>query len=78
MQPPACLVETCLIKDVQETLDRLLPEYDLIGQSTHQTGTGYGSHVEALLTFRLREPQTENGKGHRRKMFTPIPPKNRA
>lgn len=75
---PSCLVENCLIKDVQDTLDRLLPEYDLIGQSTHQVGTGFGSHVEALLIFRLRESaEPSDGNGHRRKMIPVIPSKNR-
>jgi len=73
---PTCIVENCLIKDVQEALDRLLPEYDLIGQSSHQVGTGYGSHVEALLTFQLRAAEPANGNnGHRRKMIQVIPAK---
>ena len=74
----AHLAETCLIKDVQDTLDRLTPEYELIGQSSHQVGTGFGSHVEALLIFQLREASEEsngNGNGHRRKMIPVIPPK---
>ena len=75
-QKVTCLVEICLVRDVQEALDRLLPEYDLIGQSTHQVGSGFGAYVEALLTFRLRAVEAENGNGHRRKMIPVIPQKN--
>ena len=67
------IVETCLIKDVEDTLDRLLPDYDLIGQSTHQVGSGYGAHIEALLTFQLRAPATNgNGNGNHRRSPMPV------
>ena len=73
---PESIVENCLIKDVQGVLDRLLPDYDLIGQSSHQVGTGFGARVEALLTFRLRRQAETNGKpngNNRGKMIPAVP-----
>jgi hypothetical protein len=71
------VVETCLIKDVEDTLDRLLPDYDLIGQSSHQVGSGFGARVEALLTFQLRRPVANgngNGNGNHRRHPMPVVP----
>ena len=70
------VVETCLIKDVEDTLDRLLPDYDLIGQSSHQVGSGFGARVEALLIFRLRKnPENHaNGNGGQRRKMMPVIP----
>ena len=73
------VVETCLVKDVETTIDRLdEADYELHAMSSHQVGSGFGAFVEALLVFRLRASEAKNGNGNgdgrmRRK---PIPPVN--
>ena len=80
---PLHVVETCLVKDVETTIDRLDDaDYELHAMSWHQVGSGFGAFVEALLVFRLRAPEAENGNangnGHRRKMIAPIAPAKKA
>ena len=71
------------MKDVETTIDRLdEADYELHAMSSHQVGSGFGAFVEALLVFRLRAPEAENGNangnGHRRKMIAPIAPAKKA
>jgi hypothetical protein len=77
---PAHIVETCLVHEVEPTLERLEPEYDLHAMSSHQVGSGFGAYVQVLLLFRLRARPTPemNGKPNgnsRAKMIAAIPPK---
>ena len=74
MKPPH-IVETCLVHEVEPTLERLEPEYDLHAMSSHQVGSGFGAYVQVLLLFRLRARPTPemngngvtHGTGYRRK-----------
>jgi hypothetical protein len=66
---PVHIVESCLAKDAEETLDRMSPDYELIGMSSHQAGTGFGAHVEVLMAFRLRENAGNGDSRQRRKSF---------
>ena len=70
------LVETCLISEIESVLERMDDDYDLAAVSSHQVGTGYGAHVEALLIFRLREnPENHaNGNGGQRRKMMPVIP----
>lgn len=47
-------VATCLPKDVEATLDEFGEEYDLVGMTAFQVGTGFGARIEVLLAFRLK------------------------
>ncbi len=74
------LVITCRPVEIADELDQKCDDYDLIGVSIYQAGTGFGARPEAVLAFRLREPEANaNGNGHgRRKFITPIPPRNKS
>ena len=72
------LVVTCRPIEIPDQLDEKGDEYDLISLSVYQAGTGFGARPEAVLAFRLREPEA-NGNGHgRRKFITPISPRNKS
>ena len=75
---PTHITATCLVKDLELTLDNLSSDYDLIAMSSHQVGSGFGAFVEVITVFRLRASEAKNGNGNgdgrmRRK---PIPPVN--
>ena len=55
MPSPKHAVVLCLVTGVEETLDSYSSEYDLVGMSSCQVGTGFGGHVEVILAFKLRE-----------------------
>jgi len=72
---PPHLVETCLVKDIEATLEAAA-DYDLLAISTHQVGAGFGSYVQAVLVFRLRAAEPVNGNGnHRRRPMPAVPVK---
>ncbi len=50
------LVVTCRPVEIPDQLDEKGDDYDLIGLSVYQAGTGFGARPEAVLAFRLREP----------------------
>ena len=77
-QSPKHLVVSCLKTEVEETLDAYGSEYELIGMTSCQVGSGFGSHVEVLLAFRLCQevvinsgPALPPGR-QRRSPFEPI------
>ena len=55
MPSPKHAVVLCLVADVENTLDSYQSEYDLVGMSSCQVGSGFGAHVEVILAFKLRE-----------------------
>ena len=63
---PLHVVETCLVKDVETTIDRLDDaDYELHAMSSHQVGSGFGAFVEVITVFRLRPAKAEtNGKSN--------------
>ena len=61
---PKHVVVNCLLKEVEDTLGAYDDEYELIGMTSCQVGTGFGAHVEVILAFRLYEPaELEAGSG---------------
>jgi hypothetical protein len=58
------VVETCLVKDVETTIDGLAADYELQAMSSHQVGSGFGAYVEALLVFRLLPSAQTTGKSN--------------
>lgn len=50
---PEHVVTSCLLKDAESTLDEMSTDYELIGMTSCQVGTGFGAHVELFLAFRL-------------------------
>ena len=59
------ITATCLVKDLELTLDNLSSDYDLIAMSSHQVGSGFGAFVEVITVFRLRPAKAEtNGKSN--------------
>ena len=75
---PKHVVVNCLLKEVESNLDAYADEYDLIGMSSCQVGSGFGAHVEVILAFRLAEVVQADGNGHlpkgrlRRSPFQPL------
>ena len=62
---PTHITATCLVKDLELTLDNLSSDYDLIAMSSHQVGSGFGAFVEVITVFRLRPAKAEtNGKSN--------------
>ena len=62
---PTHITATCLVKDLELTLDNLSSDYDLIAMSSHQVGSGFGAFVEVITVFRLRPANAEtNGKSN--------------
>ena len=48
------VVVSCLKSEVEDNLDAHEAEYELVGMTCYQVGSGYGAHVEVMLAFRLR------------------------
>lgn len=75
---PKHQVVNCLLKEVEANLDAYAGEYELIGMSSCQVGTGFGAHVEVILAFKLIEVVQVDGNGHlppgrqRRSPFQPL------
>lgn len=51
----------CDMEDVDGHLDHFSVDYDLASHSAYQVGIGFGSKVNVLLIFRLREETKEKG-----------------
>ncbi len=66
------VVVSCLKSEVEDNLDAHEAEYELVGMTCYQIGSGYGAHVEVLLAFRARaEAESSLPPGRQRR--SPIP-----
>ena len=79
---PKHVVVNCLLKEVEDTLGAYDDEYELIGMTSCQVGTGFGAHVEVILAFRLYEVELKAAPGlpagrQRRSPYQPINGQNK-
>ena len=66
------VVVSCLKSEVEDELDAHEANYDLVGMSSCQVGSGFGAHVEVMLAFRARaEAESPLPPGRQRR--SPIP-----